>query len=368
VQKRINQESIASIDPLTDPRWPAFLEHHPDASVFHTRQWMDAIRRTYGFEPVVFTTANSGDLTDGVAFCRISSWLTGKRLVSMPFSDHCQPLTQDDELKKILEPLQSQRKSNQEKYIELRPVKECGLGTDASGFAEKASFSFQRIDLRPELKAVYSGFHDSCIRRKIKRAERESLTYEAGRSEELLAKFRHLLMLTRRRHKLPPQPAAWFRNIVDCLGEMVTIHVASQGDTPVASILTLKHKRTLVYKYGCSDGQFSNLGGTPMLFWKAIQQAKAEGIEQFDLGRSDLDEPGLIAFKEHLGAVSTKLTYYRNPQPAAKKEVQPTSVTDSVEPSGGLAKMPSRWAREALVRLPDSLLAGVGEVLYRHIG
>jgi hypothetical protein len=76
----------------------------------------------------------------------------------------------------------------------------------------------------------------------------------------------------------------------------------------------------------------------------------------------------LIAFKEHLGAVSTRLTYYRNPQPAVKKEVPQVSVTDSSETSGGVAKLPSRWAREALVRLPDSLLAGVGEVLYRHIG
>jgi hypothetical protein len=102
-----------------------------------------------------------------------------------------------------------------------------------------------------------------------------------------------------------------------------------------------------------------------MLFWKAIQQAKEEGREQFDLGRSDLDEPGLIAFKEHLGAVSSKLTYYRNPQPVMKPEV---SIADPSEPSKVLTAMPSRWAREALVRLPDSLLAGVGEVLYRHMG
>jgi hypothetical protein len=342
-----------------------FLERHSDATVFHTREWLDAIRRTYGFDPVVFTTDRSGELTNGVVFCRINSWLTGKRLVSLPFSDHCQPLAGEDELRKILAFVEGQRRHKQQKYIEIRPAAPCGLGSEISSFAEKESFCFQKIDLRPELKAVYSGFHESCIRRKIKRADKECLKYESGRSEELLGKFRHLLLLTRRRHKLPPQPAEWFRNIVDCLGSKVTIHVASKGDIPVASILTLSYKRTLVYKYGCSDGQYSNLGGTPMLFWKAIQQAKEEGMEQFDLGRSDLDEPGLIAFKEHLGAVSSKLTYYRNPQPVMKPEV---SIADPSEPSKVLTAMPSRWAREALVRLPDSLLAGVGEVLYRHMG
>jgi lipid II:glycine glycyltransferase (peptidoglycan interpeptide bridge formation enzyme) len=225
-----------------------------------------------------------------------------------------------------------------------------------SGFLRGNSYCFHSIDLRPELKAVYRGFHESCIRRKIKRAEKEELVYESGRSQDLLQKFRKLLFLTRRRHRLPPQPASWFQNIVDCLGETVTIHMASKDSVPVASIVTLLHKKTLVYKYGCSDGQFSNMGGTPFLFWRAIQQAKELGIEKFDLGRSDHDEPGLIAFKEHLGASPSQLTYYRDPGMPIKKESSKSSTSAS------------SFAREALIRLPDPLLGGVGELLYRHMG
>jgi len=359
-----NESIVLSVDPIADPRWSQLLEKHPDASVFHTREWLQAIHETYGYKPIAYTTSKGSELANAVLFCQINSWLTGRRLVSLPFSDHCQPLAEGGDLKTILDHLRGRRRGEQQRYIELRPESECGLDGDQSGFAEKESFCFQKIDLRSDLKSIYARFHDSCIRRKIKRAERESLNYESGRSEVLLGKFRHLLLLTRRRHKLPPQPAAWFRNIVERLGEMVTVHVASKGDIPVASILTLKYKRRLVYKYGCSDGQFSNLGGTPMLFWKAIQKAKAESIEEFDLGRSDLDEPGLIAFKEHLGAVSTRLTYYRSPEPTLKKEVEGSVTTTS----NVLLRGPSHWAREALVRLPDSLLSGVGEVLYRHIG
>src|ERR1035438_8862890 len=116
------------------------------------------------------------------------------------------------------------------------------------------------------------------------------------------------------------------------------------------------YKKTLVYKYGCSDGQFNNLGGTPFLFWQAIQQAKAAGIEQFDLGRSDFEDEGLIAFKEHLGALSSELTYYRNPGVEKHKE------------SSKPAQLARSWAREALVRLPDSVLAGIGQAVYRHVG
>jgi hypothetical protein len=356
--------SVLSVDPITDPRWSDFIDRHPDASIFHTQEWLQAIRDTYGYEPIAFTTSTGPELANAILFCQIKSWLTGRRLVSLPFSDHCQPLAEEQDMRAILSYLREQRKGEGQRYIELRPEAEHRFSGEYSGFAEKERFCLHKIDLRPDAKSIYSGFHDSCIRRKIKRSEREELTYESGRSEALLSKFRHLLLLTRRRHKLPPQPAAWFRNIVENLRDRVTIHVASKGDIPVASILTLQYRRKLVYKYGCSDGQFSSLGGTPLLFWKAIQQAKTEGIEEFDLGRSDLDEPGLIAFKGHLGAISTQLTYYRNPEPAINKTVEGASTSASTALSGG----PSAWAREALVRLPDSILSGVGEVLYRHIG
>ena len=85
--------AVYKIDPLSDPRWPEFLQRHPDAAIFHTPEWIEALRRTYGYEPVVYTTSSPGsDLTNGIPFCRINSWLTGRRLVSLPFSDHCQQM------------------------------------------------------------------------------------------------------------------------------------------------------------------------------------------------------------------------------------------------------------------------------------
>ena len=69
------------------------VERHPKASVFHTPAWLQALRWTYGDEPVVFTTSPpTAELTNGVVFCRVKSWLTGRRLISLPFSDHCEPL------------------------------------------------------------------------------------------------------------------------------------------------------------------------------------------------------------------------------------------------------------------------------------
>lgn len=345
--------TVHRIDPLTDSRWPDFVNRHPAASVFHTRGWLQALKLTYGYQPVAFTTSTGPELSNGVVFCEIQSWLTGKRLVSLPFSDHCQPLASGPELAAILESLHSKRGAERWKYIELRPISEQSEVKEQAHFNSNSTFGFHVIDLRPELPAIYKGFHDSCVRRKIKRAEKEKLTYEVGRSEDLLRKFRHLLLLTRRRHKLPPQPSAWFDNLVSCLGEDLTIHVLSKDADPVASIISLTFQKTLTYKYGCSDARYHNLGGTPLLFWKAIQQAKEWGAQEFDLGRSSYDDSGLLDFKRHLGGVASELTYYRSPARPAK----------AVASDGKMS-----WARTALANLPDPLLAGAGRLLYKHIG
>jgi CelD/BcsL family acetyltransferase involved in cellulose biosynthesis len=343
--------TIQRLNPLTDPRWSEFLARHPQASIFHTTGWLQALRLTYGYEPAVFTTSNSEKLSNGIVFCEVKSWLTGRRLISVPFADHCQPLASGDDCRTILESLDPSRGKERWKYIELRPVSDGTVIESFPGFTNSESFSFQTIDLGPDLEAIYRGFHDSCVRRKIKRAEREKLVYENGRSEELLQKFRYLFLLTRRRHKLPPQPAVWFRNLAHYLGEALTVHVLSKDGHPIASILTLRYKKSLIYKYGCSDAQFHNLGGTPLLFWKAIQQAKQMGLKEFDLGRSAPEDPGLIAFKEHLGAAISDLRYYRSPASRVKEE---------------RAQPGASWARQVLARLPDPLLAGAGRLLYRH--
>src|SRR5579864_5449978 len=85
--------AIYQINPLDDPRWLPFLNDHPRATVFHSPGWLKALHLTYGYEPLVLTTSPENELLrNGLVLCTVSSWLTGSRMVSLPFSDHCQPL------------------------------------------------------------------------------------------------------------------------------------------------------------------------------------------------------------------------------------------------------------------------------------
>jgi len=273
-------------------------------------------------------------------------------MVSLPFSDHCELLVDDREaLQSIMAALHDEWKVNGWKYIEIRPV-ELDLRATAE-LSKSQSFCLHRLDLHPSLENLVKGFHDNCVRRKIRRAERENLTYEEGRSEPLLEKFYRMLVPTRRRQLLPPQPLAWFRNLIACMGDTLKIHVASKDGQPVASILTLRHKTVLVYKYGCSDGRFNNLGGTQLVFWKAIQDAKSSGLKELDMGRSDWGNLGLMKFKDRWGASRSNLTYWR--YGAAGPEF--TSA-------GGNAHL-ARWL---FGHMPNGLLTATGSLLYKHVG
>jgi CelD/BcsL family acetyltransferase involved in cellulose biosynthesis len=346
---------VSVLDPLADMRWDDLLERHPRASVFHSRGWLETLKRTYGYEPIALTTTRQGPLENGLVLCRIRTWLR-RRLVSLPFTDHCEPLVDaSDALSAMLEFLTTGMQKRRWRSFELRPRNGALLAGAARGFrvAEGTSYCLHTLNLAQPEERIFKGFHHSSTQRAIRRAEREGLSYEAGTSEGLLSSFYGLLRQTRRRHGLPPQPLAWFRNLSACLRGGLAIHLASKDGRPVAGILTLSLGKTMVYKYGGSDAEYHRLGGVPFVFWRAIQGAKARGIVELDLGRSDLSQPGLITFKDHLGATRSTLTYYTCPE----KRI-------SASHDGLLA----RAARSVVGHLPDAALDLTGRLLYKHLG
>ena len=340
------------ISPLQDSRWDDLLNRHPDASVFHTRAWLEALRRTYNYSSFGFTTSPSGAaLQNAVVLSKVKSWITGSRLVSVAFADACQPLVNNaQELKEIVRAIQECCQEEHYQYLEFRWIMTDQLRSPLEGLSPDASYLYHTIDLKPELGAIFNAFHKSCIQRKIRRAQMEELEYEVGSSDDMLREFYRLLVLTRRRHGVPPQPFVWFRNLRDCFGGGFRIRVAMKNRCPIASILTLQCGQRVVYKYGCSDAQFHRLGPMPWLFWQAIQEAKTQGLREFDLGRSDIIDDGLIAFKNHLGASPVALTNYRYSR------------------AGAIKRSHARLRKVRLCEyLPPSVLRFAGSVLYRHL-
>jgi CelD/BcsL family acetyltransferase involved in cellulose biosynthesis len=346
------------VDPLKDSRWDELVKRHPRASLFHSSAWLRALSRTYGYTPAAYTTSAPDEvMANGMVFCRVESWLTGRRLVSLPFSDHCDPLIDAPaDLDTITAALEKEIFRDEWRYMEMRPLRRLELVTALP--QASIPYTFHLLDLSPDVETLYRNCHKNSTQRKILRAEREGLRYREGRDQELLDYFYTLQANTRKRHSRPPQPKQWFNNLIEGMGDALKIRVAFHGNRPVAAVITICHKDTMVYKYGGSDPDSNKLGGVHMLLWRAIQEAKSSGLRFFDFGRSEVTHEGLITFKKRWGATQSDLIYSRY------------GLSDEVahmfESSGTNWK--SKVAHYLLSHMQPSLLSMAGRVLYRHVG
>ena len=329
------------------------MARHPRASAFHQRGWLRALSETYGYKPVFLTANSTGETLDGgVLLCRVSSWITGERFVSLPFTDHCEPLLGDpEEYRQFADWLREACREQGWKYVELRSLFP-GWG-ESKGWHATQPYWFHELDITPRLQDVFHGLHRDCIQRRILHAERARLSYEVGRSQQLADDFYDLMLITRRRHHVLPQPRAWFRSLVRHMGDSLQIRIARKGGIPIGAILAMRHRSCIIYKYGCSDARFHNLGTMPFLFWRLIEESKEQDIQSVDFGRSDLESTGLITFKDRFGARKTLLTYRRCQ-------------------NGERSAESNKWDFQAIGKffsvLPDGVSSTAGAIIYRHIG
>lgn len=75
-----------------DKRWLTFISSQPHSHIFHHPYWMDLLGRTYGYRPFVMTEFDGdGRILAGLPLMEVNSPLTGRRWVSLPFTDYCSP-------------------------------------------------------------------------------------------------------------------------------------------------------------------------------------------------------------------------------------------------------------------------------------
>jgi lipid II:glycine glycyltransferase (peptidoglycan interpeptide bridge formation enzyme) len=239
------------------------------------------------------------------------------------------------------------------KYLEVRPIHgNFGPTGDGIGCLPGATYFLHRLDLRPDLNEVFRSLDKDSVQRRIQRAERAGVVEKCGRSEDLLKEFYALFVITRGRHRVPPIPYAWFRNLIQGLGEALEIRLAYKDESPIAAILTLQFRDVVYFKYGCSDARFNKFGATPWLLWRAIAAGKLKGANEFDMGRTEEENAGLLAFKNHWVPQPKRLVYWEFP------------YVSSLSVAGRKLRM----AKRAFSCLPDRVLTIIGKLIYRHIG
>jgi lipid II:glycine glycyltransferase (peptidoglycan interpeptide bridge formation enzyme) len=103
--------------------------------------------------------------------------------------------------------------------------------------------------MEPAVEEIFTRLDKNSVQRRVRHAERAGVVEVCGNSQELVRDFYQLLVRTRARHNIPPQPYAWFGNLLNCMGNAADLRLAYMNNVPVAAILVLHFKDTSYYKY-----------------------------------------------------------------------------------------------------------------------
>jgi CelD/BcsL family acetyltransferase involved in cellulose biosynthesis len=340
-------EPVACIDPLGDPRWMRLLEQAPGATVFHHPAWLRLLRDQYGYGmTAVVVEGADGALLAGLPLARVDSRLTGRRLVAVPFSDVCPPLIADDRAGRGLGDGVREAARAEGRALEVRGVLP---GTPAGG-GER--FLHHRLPLGGDPEAVLRAAR-SQVRRGMAKARRSGVLVARRDDIEALDRFYALHVQTRRRQGVPVQPRRFVRRLGDLLAAgLGYVAIAELDGRPIAAGVFLAYGETLTYKYGASEPAALDARPNNAIFGDAIAWACAHDLGWLDFGRTDLDNPGLAAFKRSWGAEERVLAYTRLPPRAGE---------------AGLGSV--RRAAGAVIRRSPSIVGrAIGAATYRHFG
>lgn len=338
---------IARLDPF-DKRWIDFVEAFPQANIFHHPNWIDILSECYGYQSFVIALINEQSrICAGLPFLDVDSLLTGRRWVSLPFTDYCLPLYSDqdayvnfsDELIKLAAGTS----------LEVR----WELPTNPL-IQQNSQHVWHTLNLDRKLDAIYGAIHRT-QRQNIKTAEKNGIQIEWGKNLNSLHEFYRLHCLTRRRQGVPVQPWRFFELIFTRLIDpgMGFILLAYHQDQCLAAGLFLNWQKSLIYKFAASSDSGQDLRPNHLINWTAIRWGCDHGYQRFDFGRTDCANEGLRTFKIRWGADETPLIYSH----VQEKTTHSTNNGKSASLMNTIIKRSPTW----VCRL-------AGEVLYRHFG
>jgi hypothetical protein len=342
---------IQVIDPLSFPQWDRLVLSCPDYSFFHSSVWARVLQDTYHYRPAYFVRLGDARLIDLVPVMEVDSFLTGRRGVSLPFTDYSDVIIADgDSFKDILGYICQYGRSHGWKSLELRGGRGLPAACAISCYNYRHILSLSR---RPE--EVFSGFGKS-TRRNIREAVKKGVRVEICNTFDSVLAFERLNCITRKRHGLPPQPFRFFEEVFEHIISKNSgfVILASYKDMVIAGAVFFQFGEKAVWKYNGSIRNFFRLRGNNLILWEAIKWHCENGYKSICFGRTEPANEGLRKFKAEWGTREEKERYCK--YDFEKNEF----VSKSWEMAG--------IYRKVLRRMPFPLLNLIGSSLYRHMG
>ena len=348
--KDLESRVDAQILKPADRRWIRFIESEPESTIFHHPAWLEVLAESYGYQPFIIATFDENNqISAGIPLVEVRSIVTGRRWVSLPFTDYCFPLYSDPAaLVQLTIDLALLYETRSIPRIEIRwelpahpAVQSC------------SAYYLHILRLNSDPEVVMKGFKRT-HRQNIGTAEDRGVHIEWGTAREQVRQFYEMQLETRHRKGLPVQPWKFFellenKVLANGLGFVL---LAFKDKQCLAGGFFMHWQKTLIYKYAASIDEGQEYRPNNLLTWTAMRWACQYGLTAFDLGRTDLENHGLSRFKRGWGADEKPLTY---------------SILGEIPPESKDGRLMS-YMETFIQRTPPWVCKVAGEVMYRHFG
>ena len=315
-------------DPADCAAITRFLDAHPQATPFHQPEWLRAVEQSTGSRARVLVAdqpgsagagaRNASAITAILPLSEIHSPIFGRMLAATGFAVGGGQLGEDAGLIPAAEALAVRLSCP---TIELRggPLPE-GHGWRKSlhshwGFAGPLEADDERQLLAIPRKQ----------RAEVRKGLAEDLEVVVGRSDR--DRDEHYAMYSESLRNLgtPVFPRPMFDAMLDEFGDTADILTVRHRHRPVASVLSLYWRGTVMPYWGGGTRAARKLRANDRMYFELMRHARARGCNRFDFGRSKTGS-GAWHFKRNWGFTPEPLAYATWTAPGSpQRDADPTS-------------------------------------------
>lgn len=284
-------------------RWDAFVNSHPQASVYHLSGWR-AVCETAFSHPCPYLLAEAqGEVVGVLPLVHLNSRLFGNFMVSLPYFNYGGVLCHDEATRQALLHEASAMARNQGcSHLELRDT------TTQPDWPARTDKVAMWLALPESNEALWQQI-GSKVRAQVKKAQSAQVTFTTG-GAELLDDFYQVFAHHMRDLGTPVYSKRFFEVILSqAPGCPVLVAGRDPQGKPVSVALLLRFGQRMEVPWASTLRRAHAANTNMALYWHMLQHACNQGCRSFDFGRSTRDAP-TYRFKKQWGAEPVPLYWH----------------------------------------------------------
>jgi FemAB-related protein (PEP-CTERM system-associated) len=287
-------------------RIEAYLAARSDTTPFHRPVWMAAIERACGHQAHYLLAVDGDGAVQGLLPLHdVRSPLFGRALVSTGFAVGGGIVAETTEIaEKLAEAGWILARRLSCPSLELRGGL---LPKDAGWHVDRETYAGFMRPIAVDDEAILTAIPRK-QRAEVRRALGLDMQIEIGREDADLDAHYRVYSESVRNLGTPVFPKRLFAIALDAFGNDADILTVRHQGTPVASVLTLYHRGTVMPYWGGGTKRARELRANDLMYFALMRHARERGCGWFDFGRSKTGT-GAFAFKKNWGFEPAPLPY-----------------------------------------------------------